>query len=138
MKFLSFILVFMILSKNLLAQNDSGFQLVKTYPIEATGAMFDNLDNLYIITVQEQLKKYNANGDSVAVFNGVKRFGKLYAVDVSNPMKLLLFYKDFSNVVILDRLLAVRSTIDLRQHNILQASAIAISYDNNIWVFDSY
>jgi hypothetical protein len=101
-------------------------------------AVVDHLDNLYVITAQDQLKKYNVNGDSVAVYNGVRRFGKLNAVDVSNPMKLLLFYKDFTSVVILDRLLAVRGTIDLRQNNILQASAIGASYDNKIWIFDSY
>lgn len=101
-------------------------------------AVLDNLDNLYIITPQDQLKKYNTNGDSLAVFNGVRKYGKLYSVDVSNPMKLLLFYKDFSNIVILDRLLSVRATVDLRQNNILQASAIGASYDNKIWIFDSY
>lgn len=101
-------------------------------------AVLDNLDNLYIITPQDQLKKYNTNGDSVAVFNGVRKYGKLYSVDVSNPMKLLLFYKDFSNIVILDRLLSVRTTVDLRQNKILQASAIGASYDNKIWIFDSY
>jgi hypothetical protein len=101
-------------------------------------AALDNLDNLYLITPQDQFKKYNANGDSIAVFNGVRRFGKLYSVDVSNPLKLLLFYKDFSTVVILDRLLAIRGTVDLRKNNILQASAIGASYDNKIWIFDSY
>jgi hypothetical protein len=121
-----------------LAQGDSAFQLVKTYPFEVTDAVLDNLDNLYFITPQDQLKKYNANGDSVAVFNGVRRFGKLHAVDVSNPMKLLLFYRDFSNIVILDRLLSLRGTVDLRQNNILQVSAVGASYDNKIWVFDSY
>lgn len=132
------ILIFFFLGKTVLAQSDSLFQLVKTYPFEVSDAVLDNLDNLYIITPQDQLKKYNANGDSIGVFNGVRRFGKLCSVDVSNPMKLLLFYKDFSTIVILDRMLSVRATIDLRQNNVLQASAIGASYDNKIWVFDSY
>ncbi|MCU7551080.1 hypothetical protein OCK74_18315 [Chitinophagaceae bacterium LB-8] len=132
------ILLLIILGKSVLAQGDSAFQLVKTYPFEVADAMLDNLDNLYIITPQDQLKKYNINGDSVAAFNGVKRFGKLHSVDVSNPMKLLLFYKDFSRIVMLDRLLTVRGTIDLKQNNIMQASAVGASYDNKIWIFDSY
>jgi hypothetical protein len=132
------IFVFLLLGTTVSAQGDSTFKLVKTYPYEVADAVVDNLDNLYIITMQDQLKKYNANGDSVAVYNGVRRFGKLHSVDVSNPMKLLLFYKDFSSVVILDRLLSMRGTVDLRQNNILQASAIGASYDNKIWIFDSY
>jgi hypothetical protein len=138
LKALYSILILIFLGKCVLAQGDSAFQLMKTYRLEVTDAVLDNLDNLYIITPQDQLKKYNANGDSVAVFNGVRRFGKLYSVDVSNPMKLLLLYKDFSSIVILDRLLSVRGTVDLRQNNIMQASAIGASYDNKIWVFDSY
>jgi hypothetical protein len=96
----------------------------------------DNLDNVYILTSTDQLKKYNANGDSVAVFNNVKKFGKVSAIDVSNPLKVLLYYKDFSTIVILDRLLTVRNTIDLRQQSIFQVNAISQSYDNNIWLYD--
>ncbi len=59
-------------------------------------------------------------------------------MDVSNPLKVLLYYKDFSGIVVLDRLLAARSTIDLRRKNVLQVAAIGQSYDNNIWVFDAY
>lgn len=132
------ILVFVLSGLTASAQSDSVFTLVRTYQMEVADAVLDHLDNLYIITAQDQLKKYSSSGDSVAVYNGVRRFGKLHHVDVSNPMKLLLFYKVFSSVVILDRLLAVRGTIDLRQSNILQASAIGASYDNKIWVFDSY
>ena len=53
-------------------------------------------------------------------------------------MKLLLFYKEFSTVVILDRFLANQSTLDLKRFSILNPSAIGNSYDNNIWVYDEY
>lgn len=53
-------------------------------------------------------------------------------------MKPLLFYKDFSSVQVLDRFLANRASINLRTYNILQPSAIGLSYDNNIWVFDQF
>jgi hypothetical protein len=96
----------------------------------------DNLDNVYIITSTDQLKKYNANGDSVAIFNNTKNFGKITLIDVSNPLKVLLYYKDFSTIVILDRLLSVRNIIDLRQQNIFQVSTIGQSYDNRIWLYD--
>ena len=66
----------------------------------------------------------------------VKKFGKATLVDVSNPLKVVLFYKDFATVVMLDRFLNVVNTIDLRKQNIFQARAIAQSYDNKIWVYD--
>jgi hypothetical protein len=117
---------------------DSSFSLVKTYKGDIAGAALDKLDNLYIISSTGQVKKFGAWGDSVGVFNGVRAYGKLSAIDVSNPLKPLLFYKDFSNVVVLDRFLANRASLNLRQYNILQPTAIGLSYDNNIWVFDQF
>ncbi len=118
--------------------NDTAFALVKTYRGDITGAAMDNLDNLYLISSTGQVKKFGPKGDSIGVFNGIRNNGKLYSIDVTNSLKPLLFYKDFSSVVILDRFLANRSTINLRKYNILQPSAIALSYDNNIWVYDVY
>jgi hypothetical protein len=117
---------------------DSSFSLVRTYKGDITGAAIDKLDNLYIISSTGQIKKFGAKGDSVGVFNGIRNYGKLFTIDVTNPLKPLLFYKDFSNVVVLDRFLANRVSLNLRQYNILQPSAIGLSYDNNIWVFDQY
>lgn len=111
---------------------------LKTFQLQIADLAVDNLDNLYILTTTDQLKKYNAEGDSVSAYNDVRRFGKLHAIDVTNPLRLLLFYKDFSNVVILDRQLSVRTAIELRRKNILQAGAVGLSYDNNIWLFDEY
>ena len=96
----------------------------------------DNLGNIYLVTASQQLKKLDNKYDSVGNFNNVRRYGMLYSLDVSNPLRVLLFYKDYNTVLILDRFLNVRTTIDLRRSNLLQCSAIAQSYDNNIWLFD--
>lgn len=119
------------------AQNDSA-KLLRRFSADVVQLAVDNLDNLYIISSTGQLKKYNSAGDSVGVHNGVKRFGELYALDVTNPLKLLLFYKDFSAVVVLDRLLTLRAAVDLRKLDIIQTSAVGLSYDGNIWLFDAY
>jgi hypothetical protein len=120
------------------AQKDSSFLLLRMYKGDIANVALDNLDNLYIVSSTGQIKKLNNRGDSVGVFNGIRNYGKLQALDVTNPLRPLLFYKDFSTVVILDRFLANRSSIDLRRHNIFQPAAIGLSYDNNIWVFDQY
>jgi hypothetical protein len=112
------------------------FRMVKLIPGAFTAFTVDNLDNLYILNNRNQLKKMNANGDSVAVFNNVKRYGEATFIDASNPLKVLLYYKDFATIAMLDRLLNVRNTIDLRKQNILQVKAIGQSYDNKIWLYD--
>ncbi|MBC6491624.1 hypothetical protein ACFSQD_12130 [Flavihumibacter stibioxidans] len=108
----------------------------KSIGSDLAGFAVDNLGYVYLHHQNGQLKKLSPRGDSVAVFNDIRRFGKLYSIDVSNPLKVLLFYKDFGTIVVLDRFLNQRNTIDLRQHNILQAKTIAQSFDNGVWVYD--
>lgn len=118
------------------AQHDSLFSAGKFIPGGFTYFNVDNLDNVYLLNLDNRLKKLNSNGDSAGVFNDVRRYGKLYSVDVTNPLKLLLYYQNFSTIVVLDRFLNVRNTINLRKQNIFNVKAIASSYDNHIWVFD--
>ncbi len=129
------ILLFFV-SPKLFAQADSSFSFLKVIKGDIVDFTVDNLDNIYLFNSSNQLKKLNANGDSVAVYNDVKKFGKATYIDVSNPMRVLIYYKDYSIIVTLDRLLNIRSTIDLRKNNILQVNAIGLSYDNNIWLYD--
>lgn len=133
-----FTIIFGLLTITGYSQRDSSFLLIRSYNGDIANVAIDNLDNLYVISSTGQVKKLNNRGDSVGVFSGVKAYGKLAALDVTNPLRPLLFYKDFSTVVVLDRFLANRVSLDLRRHNVLQPAAIGLSYDNNIWVFDQY
>ena len=121
-----------------LAQIDSTFKPLKKIKGDIVAFAADNFDNLYLLNSSDQLKKINANGDSVAIFNNVRKYGKVAQIDVSNPLRVLLYYKDFSTVVILDRLLNVRGTIDFRKQDIFQVQAVCLSYDNKIWVYDEF
>lgn len=132
------VLVFLFCSDARAQVTDSSFSLVRSYKGDVAGAAVDNLDNLYIISSTGQVKKIGPKGDSIGVFSGVRAYGKLATVDVTNPLRPLLFYKDFSNVVVLDRFLASRASLNLRRFGILQPTTVGLSYDNNIWVFDQY
>lgn len=118
------------------AQGDTSFQLLRQLKGDIVHFTVDNLDNVYILNSRNQVKKYNAAGDSVGVYNDIRKFGRASLIDVSNPLKVLLYYKDFATVVMLDRFLNPVNTVDLRRSNVLQAGTIAQSYDNRIWVFD--
>ncbi|MBL0233593.1 MAG: hypothetical protein IPQ08_08000 [Chitinophagaceae bacterium] len=118
------------------AQQDTSFRLIRKLKGDFIEFTVDNLDNIYTLNSRNQVKKYNANGDSVAVFNDVRKFGQASLIDVSNPLKILLYYRDFATVVVLDRFLNAVNVVDLRRLNIFQARAIGQSYDNKIWVYD--
>ena len=118
------------------AQDDSLFRFLKKLEYPISSFTVDNLGELYIINTDNQLKKYNEKGDSVGVFNQVTKYGKLSYVEAQNPWKAILFYKNYSTIVLLDKYLNVLTGINLRKQNIFQVKAVTTSYDNNIWLFD--
>ena len=132
------VLVICLLTFQAKAQTDSIINLTQQHFIQGSFTNFyvDNLGNIYLLNADDQIKKLNSNGDSVSVANALKRYGDIYSMDVSNSLKLAVYYKDFSTIVVLDRFLKNVNTIDLRKYGILQANSVAISYDNNYWVFD--
>ena len=118
------------------AQKDSSIQFIKLIPGSFSYFNVDNLDNIYLVTKSNQLKKINIDGDSLGVYNDVRSYGQLVSIDVSNPLKILLYYKDFASIIELDRLLGLLNTINLRTQNIFSVRAVATSYDNNTWLYD--
>lgn len=131
-----FLFTGLLLVQPALCQDDSIYQLVKKldYPVVyfATGTSGE----LFTINHGNQLTKYNSNGDSVGVFNDVKKYGKLSYVDAQNPWKTILYYEGFETILLLDKYLKVLGSINLRDKNIFGVKAVATSYDNNIWLFD--
>lgn len=118
------------------AQQDTVFRQVSVLGSGIVNFTVDNLGNIYTLDKTDLLRKLDANGDSIAVFNEVRKYGKVYSIDATNPLKLLVYYKDFGTILILDRWLNVRNIVDLRKTGIYQARAIAPSFDNGIWVYD--
>ncbi|HLZ86342.1 MAG TPA: hypothetical protein VKQ52_03830 [Puia sp.] len=118
------------------ADTGSAFRLTRTLGPDIVDFTVDNLGNIYVLNKDNRLKKLGPQGDSLAVFNDVRRFGQIASIDVSNPLKILVYYREFATIIELDRFLNIVNTIDLRKLNILQAKAVGLAYDNNIWVFD--
>jgi hypothetical protein len=115
---------------------DTVFKMERVISGEFADFNVDNLGNLYVMSPTGQLKKLSPKGDSLAVFNNVRQYGKIHFIDVSNPLKVLLHFRDYGTIVVLDRFLNTRNTIDLRKLQLFQVRAIGQSYDNNIWVYD--
>jgi hypothetical protein len=144
-RFATISILFLVLSgpRRVSAQETSSYgaaaaDFTKTLTITQDIVEFsvDNLGNIYVINNDNQLKKLSPRGDSLAVFNDVRRYGKIGSIDVTNPLKILVYYRDFTTIIELDRFLNIINTIDLRAQNILQAKAVGLAYDNNVWVFD--
>ncbi len=130
------LLLFVPLLKIMAADTTINLLAQKTIPGSYTNFYTDNLNNIYLVSTDNQVKKLDDKYDSAGVFNDVRRYGDIYSMDVSNPLKIIVFYKDFTTILVLDRFFNTLNTIDLRKYGILQVKAVAQSYDNNYWIFD--
>lgn len=125
--------------REIVASNQSGLEFSdSSFVYRGNVKLFtlDNLGNLYVLTRGGLLIKYNSHGDSLNVFNDIRRYGPVYDIDATNPLKILIHYGDFGAIVTLDRFLNRINKIDLRQSGIFQSRAIGFANDNKIWVFD--
>lgn len=109
---------------------------IKEIPGDYVSFSTDILENIYLLSQSNLLKKFDSNGDSISVFNEIKKYGKATLIDATNPVKILMYYKGFSTLAILDGILNLKGTIDLRKRNIFNAEALSLSYDGKIWLFD--
>ena len=117
-------------------QEENTASLTKTIHADIVDFEVDNLGNIYLLSSENRLKKLSPAGDSLGVYNDVRKYGKISEIVVTNPLKVLLYYKEFATIVMVDRFLNVVNSIDLRKLNIFQAPSIGLAYDNSVWVFD--
>lgn len=111
------------------------FSLINSFNTKANSIAVDNFSNFYSSSNNSVLK-FSADGKFICRYDEFK-FGKIGMVDVSNPMKILVFYPDFMAVVILDRFLAPLNTYTFFDFGYQNISAVASSADGRIWFYDN-
>jgi hypothetical protein len=95
----------------------------------------DPFGNFYVITGQN-IRKYNINLDKIGDYSNAY-LGKISFADVSDPLRILIYYRDFNRVVWLDNFLQeLRSPIKLDDIGIDQAVILCSSNLGGFWVFD--
>ncbi|MGM0612039.1 MAG: hypothetical protein ACQESM_00870 [Bacteroidota bacterium] len=95
----------------------------------------DALGNFYTVK-DNTLKKFDSNGIHLQEYTHMIS-GNISWIDASNPLKILVYYKDFDRIIFLDKYLSPSSdATDLTDYNIISSSVVARSYDNGIWIFD--
>lgn len=95
----------------------------------------DGFGNIYVINDNE-IVKYNASGVLQKKFS-TKRYGKIDFVDAMNPLKLLVYYKDFQQIMFLDdQLTETSSMISIETLGYEQTSLVCSSANNSFWIYD--
>ena len=130
MKSLQLLLISVFFSLNVCGQ----YPLTLDVPVTADYFTSDNLGNVYVIQGNEILK-YLPNGKLFNRYSNMMR-GNITSVDATNPLKLLLFYRDFSKIQFLDNQLSENHLISLQDLGLEQSTLVCISFDNGFWVYD--
>ncbi|KXK37953.1 MAG: hypothetical protein J5I52_03050 [Saprospiraceae bacterium] len=94
----------------------------------------DNLDNIFVVDAKNRLIKFDKNFNEKYRFANNKN-GLIKSIDVSNPLKIVVFYDDFNHIKILDNTLSLINELDM-QLPLMDISACAMSNDGQLWVYD--
>lgn len=98
-------------------------------------AEIDKLGNLYVVTDKNILIKYDKNNREKYRYAN-KRSGRITQLDVSNPLKILLFFDDFNYLLVLDATLTEVIDFKIEDFEMTDITAAAIANDDNYWVYD--
>jgi WD40 repeat protein len=101
----------------------------------AKAILVDNLDNVYLLSPKDELLKYDSGGKLRWRYSN-NRFGKLHSIDVSDPLRVVLFYNDFQQVQILNNNLNEITSYSFARNGNLLVSAVASTNNNGLWIFD--
>ncbi len=126
----------LLLCAGIFTTRAQSLRLIKSTDLPGAMALeADPLGNSYLIT-PSAIFKYNLSDTLFSRYSEL-RFGPITTLDVSNPMKLTLFYETFSQVVFLDNTLNPTFTsTNLYDLDLQNASAVCSSFDNGFWVFN--
>ena len=95
----------------------------------------DNLEQLHIVDSKGTLTKYTQDLEILYKYAD-NTLGSIQHVDVNNPLKALVFHRDYGIISYLDNTLALIRKSNLQDWGFNDISTIASSNDGNIWLYD--
>lgn len=96
----------------------------------------DYFNNIYTINGNE-LKKYSSNKKLLSSFSDAL-LGEITTIDVSNPLRLLLFYKEFNQILYLDQNLSpIAEPIDLYSYTDSETQVCCDASVGGFWIYNT-
>ena len=129
-----FVLIGLWLVSSLSAQSEIKVVFADSLVLQAdrfVGA--DDFENYYYLRDNSLFKKSATN--TYSYMN--TQLGAIASVDISNPLKILVFYRDFNTILLLDnRLNELSDRINLNEENYGKNAHFAtVSSNNNLWIY---
>ncbi|MDU0371831.1 hypothetical protein ACFPAF_15620 [Hymenobacter endophyticus] len=113
-----------------------GWQLVRTVKLARPGAAsLDRRGNVYVTDAQNNLHQYSPDGQALNTYSPTLP-GHTMQVEAWNTAKVLVFYDDRQQVVLLDRFLAPISELNLSDYLDGQARVATLAPDDRYWLLN--
>ncbi len=131
------LILLMALTINSSAQSaKERFKKVIVIETKANYITSDYLGYIYLIN-DDQITKYDNAGKLIGSFSD-KTLGSITLIDASNPLRILVFYKDFGKVLFLDDVLGpIGSSISLESIALDLSVLCCTSNNDGIWLYDT-
>lgn len=96
----------------------------------------DHLGQVYA-TRGGEIMLYSKEGRLLYRYSDLS-YGRIGAIDTRNPMKVMVFYPDFSRITFLDNTLSKNREQSLRldRINLSMVQLVCTSFDNGFWAYD--
>lgn len=132
MKWTIYLLLFV--SATLYSQDSLKAVLIEKTPLKVQSIVgTDNFDAKYYIDNNIFHKK----DDNQTINFSAVQLGEIASADIYNPLKMVLFYRDFNTVIILDNRLADIFKFDFnRLQPFRNVTHVSVGFDNTIWIFN--
>jgi hypothetical protein len=119
-----------------LSKKPASFELVTKLPLNSGAFTTDNIQNTYIYS-GSTIKKYDPQGKLLFRYDD-KSYGNITYIDVTDPLKIMVFYKDFPEIIFLDNTLSLNgSPISPNDMGFPLTTLACISHDNGAWLYDA-
>ncbi len=134
MKYL--VIFFSLLNLNVFAQDT--LILERILPLKYSGnVVVDELEQFYVVK-RNEIVKLNNKGELLNRYSQ-NVFGDIQKIDVSNPLEILVYYQNQSQIVFLDNTLSEQRTpLNLNQLGYNNVVDVANSQYKGFWLYDSY
>ena len=118
----------------LFLQNANKWTPGQSINLHAEYINIDHLHNIYLVQ-QNKLLKYDQLGEKLCEYS-INYSGSITSIDVSDPMRILLYYEDYNQLVFLDNKLApIGSTVVLDDFNFGYTKVVCSSEQGGFWVY---
>ncbi len=127
------LLILTVIFFSLFTADDLLFKTV--IPVKADKIFIDSDNNVYIIS-DNKFYKYNEEGKELSFYDSPVN-EKITDANVTNPMKIMLYYKAENKILFLDNTLSeIGDEIQLDRKGFYGNLLISVSENGNIWIVD--